>query len=928
MTIAAAILYALASGSLQTAPAPTTQTAPAQPAPSQAAPTQEPVIEAPAEPEAAPVEDVPEDAVDLGELDSVAAAKPRGSVQGDIAPDVVLDANQIKAYGASNIAELLTNLEPLTRSSSGRSDQGPIILLNGRRTSGFQEIQGIPIEAIERTEILPEQVALTYGFAADRRVVNIVIKAAFRQASVNLRTGGPSQGGRLASEVAGNFFNVQAADRWNVDVVRQHDTALFESERDITRAPGSQPFDLIGNLSGSPYGTAISPSIAALVAAVPTGGATPTAAQIAAGANAPRTGNLSDYRTLLPRRDQSTVRASLARDLNTTTKATLSGSLDDTSTEGFGGLAGIALTLPGGSPFTPFANDTRLYRFVDDPSALLRNTDTLTGNAALLIDGYLGDWRYSLSGSMDYVETESTVGRGYDASALQLAINQRNPAFNPFADLPLALLTPLSDTSRSVASGANTEGVLTGRLWDGPAGNLQSTFKFGLDTRRLESESLRSGVASETDLDRQRAYGSFNLSMPLTSTRREFLPAFGDLSVSLNGGYDEYSDFGGLRTLGAGVNWAPKTFVSFNVNYSNEQGPPTINQLNDPVLATVNTPVYDFRTNQTVNVTYITGGNPNLTSDNRQVLRAGFNLTPFQSMNLSFQSTYTYALTDDAITGFPTITPDLEAALPSRFTRDAAGTLLSVDARPLNYTKTERQDVRTGFNFSRPFGTPSAPAAGSPMAVMGAVMGGGGGRPGGGGGGGGPQVRIQGGGPGGGGGGGGFGGGRGGPAFQPGQGIFNLSVYYTYRIQDEILIRDGLAVIDQLDGGATGGRGGTPRSEVQVQGGAFRNGMGMFVNANWRDGTRVDGGLTGSDLTFSSQATVGLNVFVDANQRPGLLAKYPWLKGTRISLGVDNLFDTRLNVRSATGDVPLNYQPDFLDPQGRVIRINLRKVLF
>lgn len=893
MTIATAILYALASGSLQAAPAPTPAPAPTQTPAPVPAPAPAPTAATPADEtqDAAPTGKPDADAYDLGEV-SVTTAKARGSVQGDIPPDITLTADQIKAYGASNIAELLTNLEPLTRSSSGRSDQGPIILLNGRRTSGFQEIRGIPIEAIERTEILPEQVALTYGYAADRRVVNIVVKAAFRQASVSLQGRGPSQGGRLTSEIDGNFFTIGGKNRLNVDVERQHDTALFESERDITRQPA---------------------------------------------ANQPATDDLTAYRTLLSRGDRQTVRASLARDLNTTTKATLSGSLEDSSTEGFNGLPGVNLIVPGSSPFSQTGVDARLYRFAEGPLALRRNNDTLTGNLAMLVDGFLGDWRYSVTGSFDYVETDSTTGRSVDATALQQQISAGNPAVNPFGPLPTNLLNPRGDTSHSVASGGNAEAVLNGKLWQGPAGDLQSTFKFGLDRRTLDSESLRynealgSNVATQTDLSRDRAYGSFNFSMPLTSARRDFLPKFGELSVTLNGGYDEVSDFGGLTTLGAGFNWAPKTFVSFNVNYSDEHGAPTINQINDPVVATPNTPVYDFRANngagQTVNVTYITGGNPNLDSDNRQVVRFGTNLTPFQSMNLTLSSTYTWAKTENAITGFPTITPDLEAALPERFVRDTAGNLISIDARPLNFTQTERQDVRTGFNFSRPFGKPSTPAPGTPGALMGAFSGGGGGgRPGGGpppAGGGTTTIRM--GGPGGGGGGGG--GGRG-PSFQPGQGIFNLSVYYTYRIQDEILIRDGLAVLDQLDGAATSGRGGTSKSEVQVQSGMFRNGLGMFINANWREGTRVNGGLNSSDLNFSSLATVGVNVFMDASQRPKLVEKFPWLKGSRLSVGVDNLFDQRIDVTSSTGSVPLNYQPDFLDPQGRVIRVNFRKILF
>jgi outer membrane receptor protein involved in Fe transport len=174
----------------------------------------------------------------------------------------------------------------------------------------------------------------------------------------------------------------------------------------------------------------------------------------------------------------------------------------------------------------------------------------------------------------------------------------------------------------------------------------------------------------------------------------------------------------------------------------------------------------------------------------------------------------------------------------------------------------------------------------------------------------------------------GGGGGRGGMGgMQPGQGRFNLSIYHTYRIQDEIVIATGLPILDLLDGAATGSRGGSPRNEIQAQGGVFRNGMGAFVNANWREGTRVDGG-TGPDLNFSDQATVNLNVFIDLNSQASWVAKFPWLKGARVNFGVQNLFDTRPEVTASAGATPLNYQPDYLDPQGRVVSLTFRKILF
>ncbi|MDP2117430.1 MAG: TonB-dependent receptor, partial [Brevundimonas sp.] len=202
------------------------------------------------------------------------------------------------------------------------------------------------------------------------------------------------------------------------------------------------------------------------------------------------------------------------------------------------------------------------------------------------------------------------------------------------------------------------------------------------------------------------------------------------------------------------------------------------------------------------------------------------------------------------------------------------------------------------------FGTPSPAAAALPGAPGGPRAGGGG------------QVMRMGG-----------GGGRGGGGMQPGQGRFNLSVYHTWRLQDEILIADGLPILDLLDGAATGSRGGSPRHEIQAQGGVFRNGMGAFVRANWRDSTRVDGG-SGPDVRIADQTTVNLNVFIDLNSRTTWVEKFPWLAGSRINLGVQNLFDSRPEVTSGSGDLPLNYQPDYLDPQGRVVSLTLRKILF
>jgi hypothetical protein len=845
MLLVTTALSGLMAGLIQTAPTPPPQQPPQQPA--TPAPNAEPGPGA-------------------FELDTVTTtgARPRGSVNSDIPPDVVLTAEQIAAYGASNIAELLTYLEPLTTSSRGRANGPPVFLVNGRRISGFREIQGIPPEAIERLDILPEEVALEYGYAADQRVVNFVLKADFRSFTGELAGRMPTRGGRTTTEIEGNTLHISGPMRWSVDAEYERSSPLYESERDIERDPGATPFD-----------------------------------------------DVDAFRTLLGQSERSTVRGTYKRDLNTTTQATVSASLEDRSGLSFSGLPGVALRLSAGNPFLTGPAPQTVSRVLD-ALPLNRETDSLTGGIGLVVDGFLGDdWRWTLSGNYDRVETDTLSGRGFaNVGPFQTRLNANDPTANPFGILsPSDFVRLPDDTANSVSQVLSTELVLNGDVHDLPAGGISSTFRIGADTRSLDSTSFRSGATTERSQSRDRLNSQASFSIPIASRRRDVLTSIGDLSANFNAGYEELSDFGGLTTLGFGVNWSPVEPLSLNVSYTDEHGAPSISQLNDPTVSTFNVPVFDFATNQTVLVTRIDGGNANLNSDNRQVWKAGFNLKPWSETDFRIQSTWTWSLTEDAIAAFPTLTPDLEAALPGRFTRDAGGNLISFDARPLNFERFERQDIRTGFNYSRSFGTPTPQPAGAAGAAVA------GGPP--------PGVMMR----GMGGGGGGRGGGRGG-GMQPGQGRFNLSVYHTVRLQDEIVIATGLPVLDLLDGAATGARGGSPRNEVQAQGGVFRNGMGAFVNANWREGTRVDGG-TGPDLFFADQATVNLNVFIDLNSQASWVAKFPWLKGGRVNLGVQNLFDTRPEVTSsAGGDVPLNYQPDYLDPQGRVVSLTFRKILF
>ncbi len=114
---------------------------------------------------------------------------------GDIPPENTLDARDVRATGATNITELLDALAPQIGSARGRGGEAPVLLLNGQRISGFRELRDIPTEAIQRVEIMPEEVALKYGYRADQKVVNIVLRQRFRSTIAQVGAGTATDGG-------------------------------------------------------------------------------------------------------------------------------------------------------------------------------------------------------------------------------------------------------------------------------------------------------------------------------------------------------------------------------------------------------------------------------------------------------------------------------------------------------------------------------------------------------------------------------------------------------------------------------------------------------------------------------------------------------------------------------------------------------------
>src|SRR4029079_17993383 len=183
----------------------------------------------------------------------------------------------------------------------------------------------------------------------------------------------------------------------------------------------------------------------------------------------------------------------------------------------------------------------------------------------------------------------------------------------------------------------------------------------------LDTERKAGGLTSSNSLGRTTGTAAINLDVPISRRGRDF-SALGNLTLGANAELDQLSDFGTLSKLGATANWSPLDRLNLLASWTLEEGPPTINQLGDPILSTPGTRIFDFTTGQTVLVTAITGGNPNLENDRRTVFKLGGYWKPSSKTDLTLRADYVHQTIDNPISSI-TATPQIEAAFPNRFLR-------------------------------------------------------------------------------------------------------------------------------------------------------------------------------------------------------------------------------------------------------------------
>lgn len=345
---------------------------------------------------------------------------------------------------------------------------------------------------------------------------------------------------------------------------------------------------------------------------------------------------------------------------------------------------------------------------------------------------------------------------------------------------------------------------------------------------------------------------------------------WGDLSVNLGGRSGILSDADANGGLNAGFAWAPMSKLRFSGQWSHATDAPTRDQRFEPLRNGPPRTLYDFRSQEAVEITPLLGGNPDLRTQKTETVSLSVSSGPFGhwgvQANISFQNVHA----SDAIGALPALTPTVETAFPDRFQRNPNGRLISVDQRPINLTAITSDTLSSSLSANIPIGSTSA-----------------------------GTLR---------------------------RGSMQISVSHTWRLEDVIIIRNDLPTLDQLAGDG----GGLPRHQMSFRLDGRYDRWGLNAAANWRGPSRIrrDLGQNGpQDLQFSALTTVTIKVSTVVNRFDAhpISTERRRSDGLRLELEIENLLDTRPQAKLGDDRLAPGYGRNDQDPLGRTLRISLSR---
>ncbi len=309
--------------------------------------------------------------------------------------------------------------------------------------------------------------------------------------------------------------------------------------------------------------------------------------------------------------------------------------------------------------------------------------------------------------------------------------------------------------------------------------------------------------------------------------------------------------------------WTPLAKVRFGATWATTSQAPTEQQRYDPASVGAARIIYDFVTEQSVEVSPIVGGNPGLRNSRTDDFSTSLSVGPFGAWRVNGAIVLRQTDASGAISTLPIATPYLESVFPDRFGRGPDGALVSIDLRPLNLDMDRGRSMATNVSFLVP-------------------------------------LRS-------------FTGGR-------SPNVLRFGLDHRWTLARRTVLKPGLPRSDRL----AGDDGGLPAHEITVLADGNFGDWTLNATVVRRSGHRVrrDIGADGpGDLLLDSYSAMNLRVGYTFSRTTAARRA----AGLRVSFDVDNVLDSRPKARLATGVGAPGYGRDEQDALGRLVRVTVTR---
>lgn len=672
----------------------------------------------------------------------------------DAQPYVIFNHDTITSSGAVSLEDFLKNRLPMNTAGlsgalqpngggnrtlvnlRGLGGGQTLVLIDGRRLSNAvrngapsqPDLNGIPLAAIERIEILPTTASGVYGGGATGGVLNVILRRNYRGAEVRLSYDNTfdSDSAVRKAEFAAGFTSSDGRTQWQLSGSYTDGNSLAMQDRNFLEASrarrlasnptvflASPPLGATPNIRSS-NGSPLFGAGSAAYTFVPAGFAGGTNAAATLAAVQPQAGkyNLAGAAAytidggglsgLVTSPEAVSLAGSFRRRLTDRLDVFVDANGSRSETHFPYDTLPASVTVPSSAPGNPFGQSVvvryavRLPAALADAPTLDQELRFVTGAIVRLPGGWQGEVDYSWSRSKASLSGAMSINAGAFSSAVASgAVNvfRDTTAYpidlSPYYAGPVLVSQPTTSTFQAGTVRAS------GPIVHLPAGDMNLSAMTEYRDERFGQLNFVLPTLTRIDPARSQriATGYLEARAPLFAESQR-IPGVQRLELQLAVRHDDYRLNGAgtnssptapiIRTQASnqstdptvGLKWEVTPDVALRASYGTGFLPPGVNQLapSTPGLRTTGDP--DPRRGNTPAPAYttITGGNPNLRPEESESWSAGVVLTPRSAPDLRLSVDYTKIHKTDNIAthpqGFPGLIAD-EALFPGRVMRGA-----------------------------------------------------------------------------------------------------------------------------------------------------------------------------------------------------------------------------------------------------------------